>query len=196
MKKLALGLGIGVLLAALVGCQPAMIQASPQATAMDQAPQSNHYVSKRYRYSINYPIGWQMKEIPGSWTAGEVLLPGNPGADTFSTADTSHQVAIARQPLLPRATLDGLVNSGLRSVEVQMEACGSRTSSRSSRAVSLGGVSARMVSYYCADEYMVVFVFALVNQDGVSVTWVSPLGREAQDQASFERILGSLHWGE
>jgi hypothetical protein len=208
MKKRSFAPVFACVLIVLAGCQAAA-RASSAPSAADASSQSSlipvsggvaisenadamqPFSSPRYGYAIAYPKGWQLTQESGFWEYDQALYPGNPGTDTYLSPDGRQSLVIGHRALLDGATLESYVQAGLNQIRQQFFTCGDP---KSNQAVTVGGGDGQLFSYRCTDGYWLMIVFAVRGRDGLTVTWQSPQGTEALDQARFQRMIASLRF--
>jgi hypothetical protein len=159
---------------------PAPLESLSTSTA---PPSWAVFHSSRYGYSLRYPVGFLVSEVPGSPITGSIMNAA--GVDELNDPGVA-QVDITRLAVAASSNLDTW-----RTGAAPRDAACPNPERRMS--VLIAGEPALVDVNHCGSRYVLVgYVIHVAH--GYEVYWSSPTGNEAADLGTFLQIVGSIQF--
>lgn len=200
------GLLVTLLVAALAACAPQTPPASPTPAEPSPSPTLERkpgqvFVSERFEYTFTYPSGWIVKDKPGEWPDYDPLDPNRgAGIDAFAAYldGRNFSLGIGARSLTEDSSLEEWMETAkaLILAGVSKGVCYESAEDEPAPpvAITLSGEPAVLLEYRCpnAFDFYGLVVLSIRNGQGYWITWLSPQGNEAADQAEFTEILSTF----
>jgi hypothetical protein len=195
----AVGGGVAVVLLATVGLVRLGSAASPPPAGgalppsglapsahLDTVPAPTSwaaFASSRFGYSLRYPTGFLISQVPGSPTTGSLM--NAPGTDQLNDPGVA-QIGIDRLVVPSELSL-----AAWRAEAAPRDAACANPERLVS--VTISAEPGLLDLGHCGDRYVLV-AYVLHGAFGYEVYWSSPGGNESSDLARFLQLLGGFQF--
>jgi hypothetical protein len=172
---------------------PAPTAATEPTAAPTTAPSVSvtwaEFRSKRFAFSIDYPVGWIVTDATADWPQTGWPDPHGKAVDRFSPdADDDPQVTISSDVLEP-----GEVALGRRAEIDQESALACRISNDTT--ITVDGEAARRQDAFCFEKDYDVSVFVDHGGRIYLIDWLARVSITDQDRALFDAMLARFRFG-
>jgi hypothetical protein len=163
--------------------------ATPTATGTPTA--SIVFTSERHAYSIQIPGDWTINEPPGEWPPDELLLPYEPGVDTFPTpaavandAPFDGTLFISAHDLAATTTEAAWSERVLAPVSAACDSLGAAP-------ITVDGATAQLASFGCQSGTALNLPIVRGNT-GYLIAWIGRAANAVADRTQFEAIVATF----